>query len=201
MATISTSTQSFPSTFEEYLDYDDGTDNCYELVDGALVLMPPESEFNLFLAQFLARQLDTCVPWRQIKLQKLELAVPAFPGMSLNRQPDLMVIRPEQISQMKRLGKAVITLAMSPPLFVAEVVSPYRNRTQDNYRRDYLDKRKQYEARGIPEYWIIDPTVQQVTLLVLREGQYRETIFEGDRALVSEVFPDLNLSAAQVLSP
>src|SRR6476469_8822520 len=27
-------------TFEEYLAYDDGTDNKYELVDGELVLMP-----------------------------------------------------------------------------------------------------------------------------------------------------------------
>jgi Uma2 family endonuclease len=27
--------------FEEYLTYDDGTDNKYELVDGELVLMPP----------------------------------------------------------------------------------------------------------------------------------------------------------------
>jgi Uma2 family endonuclease len=27
-------------TFEEYLDYDDGTDNRYELVDGELVALP-----------------------------------------------------------------------------------------------------------------------------------------------------------------
>ncbi len=30
-------------TFEEYLTYDDGTDTRYELVDGELVEMPPES--------------------------------------------------------------------------------------------------------------------------------------------------------------
>lgn len=30
-------------TFEEYLRYDDRTDNRYELEDGNLVLMPPPS--------------------------------------------------------------------------------------------------------------------------------------------------------------
>ncbi len=31
-------------TLEEYLAYDDSTDNRYELVDGRLVTMPPESD-------------------------------------------------------------------------------------------------------------------------------------------------------------
>ncbi len=31
-------------SLEEYLAYDDGTDNRYELVDGKLVAMPPESD-------------------------------------------------------------------------------------------------------------------------------------------------------------
>ncbi|MBE9045995.1 Uma2 family endonuclease [Pleurocapsales cyanobacterium LEGE 10410] len=33
-------------TLEEYLAYDDGTDNRYELVDGKLLIMPPESDRN-----------------------------------------------------------------------------------------------------------------------------------------------------------
>lgn len=196
-----TSTQPLPVTFEQYLDYDDGTDNCYELVDGELVLMPPESEFNNFMAECLQRQLEKFVGMRRVKLQGLELAVPRLPGMPLNRQPDLTVLRPGHIQQMQRLGKMAIALEMLPPLLVAEVVSPYKNQNQENYRRDYLDKRQQYEELGIPEYWIIDPTAQQVTILLLREGRYQGTTYEGDRPLVSAVFPDLNLSAAQVLSP
>jgi Uma2 family endonuclease len=31
-------------TFEDYLRHDDGTDTRYELVNGVLVEMPPESE-------------------------------------------------------------------------------------------------------------------------------------------------------------
>jgi Uma2 family endonuclease len=31
-------------TLEEYFAYDDGTENRYELVDGKLILMPPEND-------------------------------------------------------------------------------------------------------------------------------------------------------------
>lgn len=40
-------------TFEEYLAYDDGTDTRYELVDGELVEMPPESDDNNDVARRL----------------------------------------------------------------------------------------------------------------------------------------------------
>lgn len=42
-----------PFTFEEYLAYDDGTDNRYELVDGALVQIPSEDRINSKIALFL----------------------------------------------------------------------------------------------------------------------------------------------------
>ena len=186
-------------TFEEYLEYDDGTDSSYELVDGVLRLVPPEREFNLFLAQLLGRYLEAFVTMRQVKLQGLELAVPTLPGMPLNRQPDLTVIRTEHIAQMEELGKAAITLEMRPPLFVAEIVSPYRGKGDDNYRRDYGEKVQQYGQRGIPEYWIIDPQAQLVTVLILKDGGYESQEFRGDDRIVSEAFPGLNLTAAQVV--
>lgn len=192
-------TTSTLTTFREYLEYDDGTDNRYELIDGELVKVPPEPEFNLFIAQFLGRQLEAFVTMRQVKLQKLELAVPAFPGMPLNRQPDLTVIRTEHIQQMESLGKAAITMDMRPPLLVAEVVSPYRNRNDENFRRDYIDKVSQYQARGIPEYWIIDPTAQKVTVLLLIEGGYQATEFAGNQQIISGTFPELTVTVAQAL--
>lgn len=39
-------------TLEEYFAYDDGTENRYELVDGKLVLMPPESDRNNLIALY-----------------------------------------------------------------------------------------------------------------------------------------------------
>jgi Uma2 family endonuclease len=40
-------------TFEEFLNYDDGTDNLYELENGELIQMPLESELNRRIVMFL----------------------------------------------------------------------------------------------------------------------------------------------------
>jgi len=39
-------------TFEEYLNYSDKTNNRYELIDGELIALPPESEPNNFIANY-----------------------------------------------------------------------------------------------------------------------------------------------------
>ena len=186
-------------TFEQYLEYDDGTDNSYEVFDGELRPVPSESELNSWIAQYLGRKFETFVTMRQVKLQKLDLAVPVFPRMPINRQPDLTVVRPEHIQQMAKLGKMAITLDMPPPQLVVEVVSPYRNQKDENYQRDYIDKVHQYQERGIPEYWIVDPIAQLVTVLVLVNGSYQATEFSGNQRIVSRTFPELELTAEQVL--
>jgi len=54
-------------TFEQYLEMDDGTDNRYELVNGRLVELPPESEPNTSLANYLFLQLVSAgIPFRLI---------------------------------------------------------------------------------------------------------------------------------------
>ncbi|MEO1402252.1 MAG: Uma2 family endonuclease [Cyanobacteria bacterium J06635_1] len=49
-----------------------------------------------------------------------------------------------------------------------------------------MDKRNQYEWRGIPEYWILDPVKGQVTVLFLTEAGYEETVFVGDEVVRSQ---------------
>ncbi|NER25779.1 MAG: Uma2 family endonuclease, partial [Symploca sp. SIO1C2] len=69
----------------------------------------------------------------------------------------------------------------------------------ENYQRDYIEKRAEYEQHGIPEYWIVDPIAQLVTVLVLVNGKYQATEFSGSQRIVSQIFPELGLTAAQVL--
>ena len=70
--------------------------------------------------------------------------------------------------------------------------------------RDYIAKRRQYEDIGIPEYWIVDPQLNQVTVLAIKEAikekEYEEVgIFHDQQTVVSPTFPDLALTASQIL--
>ena len=183
-------------TFNDYLAYVSGEDAYkdayYELTNGELVQMPPESDDNLYRAMQLYEALKALVGMRQIRLQGLALAMP---GQPKNRYPDLTVLLPEHPELMRRLGQAAITLDMHPPQLVVEVVSP----GTENHRRDYIDKRNQYEWLGIPEYWIVDPIKQQVTVLSLMEDGYGETVFVGDEVVVSNTIANWTLTAAEML--
>ncbi|PZD73930.1 hypothetical protein C1752_01653 [Acaryochloris thomasi RCC1774] len=180
-------------TFADYLAYTDGLDDRHELSNGALITVPPESDEDLYRAMQLYEALKALVGMRQIRLQGLVLAMP---GQPKNRYPDLTVLRPEHPEQMKDLGQAAITLEMAPPLLVVEVVSP----GSENHRRDYLDKRNQYEWREIPESWIIDPIESQVTVLFLTAEGYQETIFAGDQKVQSPSFNSWKLTASEMLT-
>ncbi|ASC71329.1 hypothetical protein XM38_022810 [Halomicronema hongdechloris C2206] len=180
-------------TFEDFLAYTEDIEAYYELVNGALIEVPPESDENLYRALQLYEALQPLVGMRQIRLQGLALAVPGEPK---NRYPDLTILRPEHPDQMGALGRAAITLDMLPPQLVVEVVSP----GAENHRRDYIDKRNQYEWRGIPEYWIVDPVVGQVTVFSLTERGYAATAFTGDAVVASPSFPGWSLTATAMLA-
>ncbi|NES20997.1 MAG: Uma2 family endonuclease [Symploca sp. SIO3E6] len=181
-------------TFEQYLEYNDRTDKRYELVNGELVEVPPESELNGWIAEWLMYKLAKLVHPRLVRVNSYELQVL---GKTQNRYPDLVVLRGEHLELTKK--RQTITLYMPPPQLVVEVVSPYRNQKDDNYQRDYVEKRLQYEQRGIPEYWIVDPQAKVVIVLVLVNGSYQATEFVGKQRIVSRIFPQLNLNTAQVL--
>jgi Uma2 family endonuclease len=185
-------TKSRFQSFEEYLKYDDGTEYFYELFNGELIEVPPESGFNVEIANFLFSVFLPIVGHRRIRGQGLELEVRGEPR---NRFPDLTIIRQEHIQQLTR--RNTIRLWMAPPILVIEVVSP--GELQQN--RDYVAKRNQYQDLGIPEYWLIDPQQQIVTVLQLQNGVYTEAgLFRSNERIISPLFPDLALTAEQVLA-
>jgi Uma2 family endonuclease len=178
--------------FEDYLAYDDGTENLYELFNGELIAVPPESGKNTTIAVFLLLQFAPLVGHLRVRPQGLELEVQGEPR---NRYPDLTIIQPEHIQQLE--SRNTLRLSMAPPLLVVEIVSP-----GDLQRdRDYIAKRMQYQDRQIPEYWIIDPQLQTVLVLELAGDTYTEVgpFQEGDR-IQSRLFPDLTLTTAQILA-
>ncbi|MBS3029907.1 MAG: Uma2 family endonuclease [Dolichospermum sp. DET50] len=178
-------------TFEEFLNYDDGTDALYELENGELIPMPSESELNCRIAMFLvACFLKLGIPYYRLRM-KTEIAVNSRQvGV---RVPDLVVFSEELAKIMEGATRSLILMDMPPPVLVVEVVSP----NQEN--RDYRYKRSEYAARGIAEYWIVDPIAQKVTVLEWVEGFYDEQVYVGDQDIVSPLLADLKLTVAEVL--
>jgi Uma2 family endonuclease len=68
-----------------------------------------------------------------------------------------------------------------------------------------------YEEMGIPEYWIVDyaalggrnfignPKQPTISVCNLVDEEYQITKFQNSDRLISQTFPDLNLTANQVL--
>jgi Uma2 family endonuclease len=183
-------------TLEEYLTYDDGTDARYELVDGVLVEMGAENPLNPAIAVFLL------ITFFQMGIPYSQLAIGHQLGVKSSkvtaRQPDLIVHSAASQAAIFHDGK--LLQADDPaPLLVVEVASS-TNTDKQSYDRDYKEKRSEYAARRIPEYWIIDPDQSVVLVLTLAGKQYREVSFTGNQAIVSPAFPHLNLTAEQILN-
>ncbi len=181
-------------TFEDYLAYDDGTDTRYELVDGELVAMPPESQRNNAIAKRLWAVLLQHVPLERLAYKDTEVEV--MGRRARCRIPDLLVHSEESLLAIQDQPRATLTRDMPPPALVVEVVSP----GEANRSRDYRHKRTEYAARGIAEYWIVDPETRQVTICQWVDGQYEDTVLQGDEAIQSTVVPQIALTVGQLLA-
>ena len=180
-----------PLTLEEYLEFDDGTDTRYELIDGEMVALSAESDLNDRIASFLyAYFLRMGIPYYRLSM-KAQVAVSG--RLANAREPDLMVLSEEAATALEGAKQRLITYDMPPPMLVVEVVSP---RAQT---RDYRHKRIEYAGRHILEYWIVDPIAEQVTILVWVDGLYEEQVYRGSEAIASTLFEELKLTAAQLL--
>jgi Uma2 family endonuclease len=178
-------------TLEQFLAYDDGTDYFYELENGELIRMPSESEINRRIAMFLvAYFLQAGIPSYRLSM-KTEVAVS---GSRVSvRFPDLLVLSEELATVLEGANHSIVLMDMPPPLLVLEVVSPNQE------KRDYRYKRSEYAARGIAEYWIVDPIQQQVMILELVDGFYEEKVYRGSEQIVSPLLPQINLTAERLL--
>ncbi|MDZ8186944.1 MAG: Uma2 family endonuclease [Nostoc sp. ChiSLP02] len=176
-------------SFEEYLAYDDGTDNRYELVDGKLELMNPPTFRHLLISKFIELAFDTeinrlSLPWLCFR----EAGVRT--GWRKSRLPDIYVVAAEQVKEL--LDESAV--CQTAPILVVEVVS------LDSVKRDYRYKRSEYAALEIPEYWIVDPIESKITILLLSEGLYEEQEFSGNQQIISATFPEIVLTVKQILA-
>ncbi|MBE9033310.1 Uma2 family endonuclease [filamentous cyanobacterium LEGE 11480] len=184
-------------SFEEYLTANpsDLPEGRFEYWNGELVPVMSESGFNALLANCLFMALvNAGVPIAILRPHSCEVEVIGTPR---TRFPDLTVLEEVHVTLLNQRER--VTRDMPPPRLLVEVVSP-GDENSDNYQRDYIQKVRQYAAINVPEYWLIDPDRAVVKIGRLVDGSYQFQDFTGNQLLVSSIFPNLNLTAVQILS-
>jgi Uma2 family endonuclease len=175
-------------SFEEYLNYDDSTDNHYELALGKLEIMNPPTVRYFLIAKFLEQIFEREIIEKNYNwLCFREVGIRT--GWQKSRLPDLLII--EKSSAMELLDKSAIFQVT--PYLIVEIVSP------ESTTRDYRYKRSEYAALEVPEYWIVDPQANKVTVLILNEGLYEETSFTAAEKIISPTFMELELTVETIL--
>jgi Uma2 family endonuclease len=184
-------------TLDEWLIYTDGTDTRYELVNGSLIPMSLGTGKHGSIIRYLAQQFEA----ESERLGRDWVAIQGMVGVQsprggrwdTGRIPDLVLLPNAQWQEMAD-RKAVIRLSDSPPVLVVEVVSA------STKSDDYGAKWSEYSVLNIPEYWMADPIDEQMTVAELVHGRYQDAMFRGNDRILSATFPDLNLTADQVLN-
>jgi Uma2 family endonuclease len=194
-----------PVTFDEFIAwYPENTAHHYELHHGEIVEMPKPTGKHSEVAGFMIAEVNF-----EIRRLQLPYFLPKECIVKCEEsgyEPDAIVLNREAIGADPRWQKeSVITQGQSAKL-VVEVVST-------NWSDDYALKLEDYEALGIPEYWICDylgmggrryiGTPKQPTFSVysLNEaGEYQVKQFRGEQRIESLIFPELQLSLEQILA-
>ncbi|MBW4601708.1 MAG: Uma2 family endonuclease [Calothrix sp. FI2-JRJ7] len=185
-------------SFEEYLTYDDGTDNRYELVDGELVMVPLPTGDHSDVIDLLSKGIETAIsqqqqPWKVKRDVGVYIGINLKTGRDRSRTPDLTVLTDTQWAVIKA-DKTRAAVFRTAPLLVVEIVSPGSKKT------DYDTKLLEYKNLGIPEYWIVDLKQKKVLILTLLNSTYQVSEFIAGAKIISSTLPSFNLTAQQILS-
>jgi Uma2 family endonuclease len=156
-------------TIELYLRLTDYSNRLFEFTDGSLEVLPMPTERHQAISKFLLFILSAFFDPRGGTVFYSPLRLKLREGKF--REPDLLVMLDRDDPRRQDafwLGADI----------VMEIVSA------DNPERDTITKRIDYSEGLIPEYWIVNPLDETITVLRLEGSQYTEHgIFRrGDKA-------------------
>jgi Uma2 family endonuclease len=166
--------------YEQFMATDYG-DTHVEWVNGVVIAMPSISWRHNLLTQFLTVLILAFLERRgggQVLNDPMLMKLPSVPS---SRAPDVLVLLPDRAGQLQQ------NQVVGPASLVIEIVSP------GSVRTDYVDKRREYELGGVPEFWLIDPLKQQALFLQLNESGVYDEIEPDDGMYTSAVLVGFRL--------
>ncbi|MBN3871712.1 Uma2 family endonuclease [Nostoc sp. JL33] len=190
-------------TFDQFLEQCP-EEGLYELVDGEIVELRATINHD-DVAGFTADSFNDEIRRKNLNYVVNNTAVfktITANGIQQGRKPDVSVIDKDRW----RSNRSAYSALEEPIQLAIEV-------TSTNWEDDYIDKLDEYQRLGITEYWIVDylaiglreylgnPKVPAVFVFLLdAEGKYQRTQFRGSERIVSRTFPELTLTAEQILT-
>lgn len=147
-------------TVEEYLAR--AFEGLVEYVDGTLEFLPMVTPVHQDIQMFLYHLLLAAVSGKpNLRVYPAPLRLLISPQR--HREPDLMLVSPEHVPNRQR------------PVIGANLVLEVVSGDQKDRDRDFVEKRRDYASIHIPEYWIVDPETETITVLTLPAGAQEYT--------------------------
>lgn len=174
---------------EEYLSLTDGTRWLVEYTDGKIeVLSMPTIEHQL-IVQWLFLALHSFVKPQKLG-EVLFAPVRVYIDPKKYREPDLVF---NFAARHARSGKRYYRGAD----LVMEVVSD----DPESHQRDWELKRIDYAEGKVPEYWIVDPQLEKITVLALEGESYVEHgVFAPGEMAKSKLLAGFAVNVADVFA-
>jgi Uma2 family endonuclease len=169
---------------EEYLVLTDHRSRLIEFSDGFLEVLPMPTDKHQNILEFLYLAFFHFIKPRGGKVHFAPVRLRVRP--ELFREPDVMLLLSATDPRRENRYWLGADLAL-------EVVS------EDKPQRDLVDKRSDYAQAGVPEYWIVNPQTETVSVLRLRDGAYEEAgIFGRGENAASLLLPGFSVSVDEV---
>jgi Uma2 family endonuclease len=169
---------------EEYLVLTDHRNRLVEFTDGFLEVLPKPTDKHQAIVAFLYLAFLHFIEPRggRVRFAPLRLRVRA----GKFREPDLLLLLSAGDPRRQNRFWEGADLAV-------EVLS------EDKPERDLVNKRGDYAEARVPEYWIVNPQAQTITVLTLRGDAYEEagTYRRGESA-ASALLPDFRVGVTGV---
>jgi Uma2 family endonuclease len=181
--------QLFPSqgvwSEAEYLALD--TNHLVEFSQGYVEFLPMPTLTHQLIVLFLYEALKAHVSARRLgTILVAAYKVKLWEGKY--REPDVIFVKEEHLSRLCEQFSLGADL-------VIEVVS------DQGRPRDLEIKRQEYAQAGIPEYWIVDPQLEQITVLALEGSTYAvHGEYPKGAEATSRLLPGFKVNVTEALS-
>ena len=177
---------SYP-TETDYLRLTDSCNRLLEFADGRIEELREPTDSHQSILALLFSLFD--------QYARNERGIALFAPLRLRiregryREPDLLLLR--EANDPRRQDRYWLGADL-----VVEIVSP------DDPERDYVQKRDDYADLRIPEYWIVDPQADTVTVLTLDGDRYvNHGVFRPGDVASSATLRGFRAPVSDILSP